>query len=100
MYLPNGLDSTGKTGHGRSSRVAQEVAEGDRLLDVQLSDGMNDVVLITMQGKAIRSQVKATRGSGWRVELDNGAAIEADALALAALPLRPRPSTRRRSCRA
>ena len=34
--------------------AAIKLGAGDRLLDVQLSDGMNDVVLITRQGKAIR----------------------------------------------
>ena len=34
--------------------AAIKLGDGDRLLDVQLSDGMNDVVLITQAGKAIR----------------------------------------------
>ncbi len=34
--------------------VAIKLAEGDRLLDVQLSDGINDVVLVTKKGQAIR----------------------------------------------
>jgi DNA gyrase subunit A len=39
----------------RSSGIAAiKLSEDDRLLDVQLSDGRNDVVLITRQGKAIR----------------------------------------------
>ncbi|HET9440567.1 MAG TPA: DNA gyrase C-terminal beta-propeller domain-containing protein, partial [Longimicrobiales bacterium] len=39
----------------RTSGIAAiKLADHDRLLDVQLSDGMNDVVLITRQGKAIR----------------------------------------------
>ncbi len=39
----------------RSSGIAAiKLGDKDKLLDVQLSDGMNDVVLITRQGKAIR----------------------------------------------
>jgi DNA gyrase subunit A len=39
----------------RTSGIAAiKLNDDDRLLDVQMSDGMNDVVLITMQGKAIR----------------------------------------------
>jgi DNA gyrase subunit A len=39
----------------RASGIAAiKLSDHDRLLDVQLSDGMNDVVLITKQGKAIR----------------------------------------------
>lgn len=39
----------------RTSGIAAiKLSDDDRLLDVQLSDGMNDVVLITRQGKAIR----------------------------------------------
>ncbi|HEY0305278.1 MAG TPA: DNA gyrase subunit A [Longimicrobiales bacterium] len=39
----------------RTSGIAAiKLGDGDRLLDVQLSDGMNDVVLITQAGKAIR----------------------------------------------
>jgi DNA gyrase subunit A len=39
----------------RSGGIAAiRVQEGDRLLDVQLSDGANDVVLVTRQGRAIR----------------------------------------------
>jgi DNA gyrase subunit A len=37
-----------------SGIAAIKLSEDDRLLDVQQSDGMNDVVLITRQGKAIR----------------------------------------------
>ena len=39
----------------RSSGIAAiKLSDHDRLLDVQVSDGMNDVVLITALGKAIR----------------------------------------------
>ncbi|HEX6558411.1 MAG TPA: DNA gyrase subunit A [Longimicrobiales bacterium] len=38
----------------RSSGIAAIKLSGDRLLDVQLSDGANDVVLVTRQGRAIR----------------------------------------------
>jgi len=39
----------------RASGIAAiKLSDGDRLLDVQLSDGMNDVVLVTRQGRAIR----------------------------------------------
>jgi DNA gyrase subunit A len=39
----------------RTSGIAAiKLGDDDRLLDVQLSDGMNDVVLITRAGKAIR----------------------------------------------
>ena len=39
----------------RTSGIAAiKISDDDRLLDVQQSDGMNDVVLITKQGKAIR----------------------------------------------
>jgi DNA gyrase subunit A len=39
----------------RTSGIAAiKLSDQDRLLDVQLSDGRNDVVLITRQGKAIR----------------------------------------------
>ncbi|MEX0892264.1 MAG: DNA gyrase subunit A [Gemmatimonadota bacterium] len=34
--------------------AAIKVQDGDRLLDVQLSDGSNDVVLVTSKGRAIR----------------------------------------------
>ncbi|HEX6939477.1 MAG TPA: DNA gyrase subunit A [Longimicrobiales bacterium] len=34
--------------------IAIRLARGDRLLDVQLSDGTNDIVLVTKQGQAIR----------------------------------------------
>src|SRR5690606_16321102 len=34
--------------------AAMGIRKGDRLLDVQLSDGTNDVVLVTRQGRAIR----------------------------------------------
>jgi DNA gyrase subunit A len=34
--------------------AAIRVQEGDRLLDVQVSEGHNDVVLVTLQGRAIR----------------------------------------------
>jgi DNA gyrase subunit A len=34
--------------------AAIRVADGDRLLDVQLAEGLNDVVLVTQQGRAIR----------------------------------------------
>src|SRR5690606_29501622 len=33
---------------------AINLAEGDRLLDVQLSDGISDIVLVTRNGQAIR----------------------------------------------
>jgi DNA gyrase subunit A len=39
----------------RSSGIAAiRVQEGDRLLDVQVSEGANDIVLVTGQGRAIR----------------------------------------------
>jgi DNA gyrase subunit A len=39
----------------RSGGIAAiKVQDGDRLLDVQMSDGVNDVVLVTLQGRAIR----------------------------------------------
>jgi DNA gyrase subunit A len=39
----------------RAAGIASiRLSPGDRLLDVQLSDGMNDVVLVTKQGRAIR----------------------------------------------
>ncbi|MGQ0562797.1 MAG: DNA gyrase subunit A, partial [Gemmatimonadota bacterium] len=39
----------------RSSGIAAiKLADGDRLLDVQVSDGSSDVVLVTRQGRAIR----------------------------------------------
>jgi len=34
--------------------TAMGIRKGDRLLDVQLSDGTNDVVIVTRQGRAIR----------------------------------------------
>ena len=34
--------------------AAMKIQEGDQLLDVQISDGNNDVVLVTRQGRAIR----------------------------------------------
>lgn len=34
--------------------AAVKVLEGDKLLDVQISEGVNDVVLVTAQGRAIR----------------------------------------------
>jgi DNA gyrase subunit A len=39
----------------RSGGIAAiRVQEGDRLLDVQVAEGLNDVVLVTLQGRAIR----------------------------------------------
>jgi DNA gyrase subunit A len=39
----------------RSGGIAAiRVQDGDRLLDVQVSEGMNDIVLVTEQGRAIR----------------------------------------------
>jgi DNA gyrase subunit A len=39
----------------RSGGIAAiRVQEGDRLLDVQVSEGTNDIVLVTLQGRAIR----------------------------------------------
>jgi DNA gyrase subunit A len=39
----------------RSGGIAAiRVQEGDRLLDVQVAEGVNDVVLVTLQGRAIR----------------------------------------------
>jgi DNA gyrase subunit A len=34
--------------------AAIRVQDGDRLLDVQVAEGLNDVVLVTLQGRAIR----------------------------------------------
>jgi DNA gyrase subunit A len=59
MFLTSGgtikRSSLDQFANVRSSGIAAiKLADNDRLLDVQLSDGMNDVVLITAQGKAIR----------------------------------------------
>jgi DNA gyrase subunit A len=34
--------------------AAIRIQQGDRLLDVQISEGVNDIVLVTLQGRAIR----------------------------------------------
>ncbi|HEY0809446.1 MAG TPA: DNA gyrase subunit A [Longimicrobiales bacterium] len=59
MFLTSGgtikRSSLDQFANVRSSGIAAiKLAADDELLDVQLSDGMNDVVLITAQGKAIR----------------------------------------------
>ncbi|MDZ7372985.1 MAG: DNA gyrase subunit A [candidate division KSB1 bacterium] len=48
----------------RSGVQAAAVEEGDRLMDVRLTDGNQDVVLVTAEGKAIRFSEREVRPMG------------------------------------
>ncbi len=52
-------------GHPRATGInAINIDEGDRLIDVQLTDGTNDVVLATSEGMSIRFSEKDAREMG------------------------------------
>ncbi len=63
----------------RTSGIAAiKLGESDRLLDVQLSDGANDVVLITRAGKAIRFPEADVPGMGRTAQGVRGIQLRAD----------------------